>query len=450
MLIPPGALAQAVADRPHLVDVMPDMSWLWRPRRRRSSYGRVKDDAELSVVVTGSNAAAVDEENVLPLILPHLPVDELVRARAVSKAYGTDLVDEAAFLRRIDSSLAQQKLTGLIDVERHRTIDLPEPLSRLHYLSRCAYVLEQAGPRMNALIRLASGSQMIDQLPLVLTAESVLALVPDKETFNQLPAAMAIYKAIGPLLCREDRENGTTTTMALQTGERESVELHPSGCARGCTNFIFVISYILVIMIGSPALAVILDPDPDPQMQQLTLEDRCLVLLFVLVAWTLCFSVCIAACACEDWYTARRPVLCGTINGLRFRTAFKEELSRGHPYLKTFSESDPLVVSQSRTHPSFSSFALYALMTVAAEQLTKVVDAELERERYLPHDTLTDTSAAEEDVIVIEWRKDGLETSATDCKRAVVVVLLNEGGDGAAVASGPRAPEDTLDGHHTP
>mmetsp|Transcript_22767 Transcript_22767/g.56187 ORF Transcript_22767/g.56187 Transcript_22767/m.56187 type:complete len:85 (-) Transcript_22767:82-336(-) len=84
-------------------------------------------------------------------------------------------------------------------------------------------------------------------------------------------------------------------------------------------------------------------------------------------------------------------------------------------------------------------------MKVAAEPLTEVVDTQLER-----NDTLTDTSTAEEDVIVVEWREDGLETSATDCKRAVVVVLLNEGGDGAAVASGPRAPEDTLDGHHTP
>ncbi|CEM08048.1 unnamed protein product [Vitrella brassicaformis CCMP3155] len=379
-----------VTNRPHLVDVMPDMSWLWRPRRRRSSYRRIKDDvesgllasaptAELSVVVTGSNAAAVDEENVLPLILPHLPVDELVTARAVSKAYGTDLVDEAAFLRRIDSCLTQQKLTGLIDVERYRTIDLPESVSRLDYLSRCAYVLEQAGPWMNALIRLASGSQMIDQLPLVLTAESVLALVPDKATFNQLPAAMATYNAIGPLLCREDRENGTTTTMALQTGERESVELHPSACARGCTTLIFMFSYVVAIL-GSAALGVILNPDPDRQMQQLTLEDRCQLVLFVLVVWTLCLSLCIAA-------------------------------SRA-------------------TAPSFTSLALHALMKVAAEPLTEVVDTQLER-----NDTLTDTSTAEEDVIVVEWREDGLETSATDCKRAMVVVLLNEGGDGAAVAS---------------
>ncbi|CEM15803.1 unnamed protein product [Vitrella brassicaformis CCMP3155] len=136
------------------------------------------------------------------VIYPCLPIDEAVcSARPISRAHGSQLVNEAFVQRRIDKHLSRHSLTGLIDVERtadtsnaaaptpaphtssSSSSDPPAPaaaggggrhVSHFCYLSQCCYALEHGGAvwcEWPDFIRLADIYKLTPStgLPLIIT-----------------------------------------------------------------------------------------------------------------------------------------------------------------------------------------------------------------------------------------------------------------------------------------
>ncbi|CEL92170.1 unnamed protein product [Vitrella brassicaformis CCMP3155] len=175
-------------------------------------------------------------------IYPMLSVCEAVcSARPTSKAHGSQLVDEAFMLKRIDQDLKKHSLTGLVDVERPTPPTAtatatataadtdppggpptdPQPASdavrRFRYLSASAYALERGGAvwqQMTDFIHLAHKYKLIKTLPLRLSANSL----PTAAAFDELPLALAVYKTFGRLLSYKG------DSLALERVEEEMEE----------------------------------------------------------------------------------------------------------------------------------------------------------------------------------------------------------------------------------
>jgi len=120
-------------------------------------------------------------------VVGYLPVDVAISpARAANTHYGTQLINEAFMLKRVDCSLDSNHLSGLIDVYR----------PTFQYFSKCAYVLEQGGHvwrEMAEFIRVAAIYKLIKALPLRLSADWMATMMASKSDFHQMPAALAIY-----------------------------------------------------------------------------------------------------------------------------------------------------------------------------------------------------------------------------------------------------------------
>ncbi|CEM27752.1 unnamed protein product [Vitrella brassicaformis CCMP3155] len=412
-----------------------------------------------SVLVTGNDAAAVTaaggEERVLPpdvygrASLSFLSVAELLRARAVSKAYGTELIDAAFIMQRIDSYLAQQDLTGLIDVERHRT--------DIDYFSRCAYLIEQAN-RASTLIRMANSCRLIDnQLPLVLPAECVLADLPDKTTFHRLPTTMAVYKTVGQLF-GGDSERGENNTAAvglrIEESERLRVETFPEMdsplwilglyCPVVWT-FVWWICVCMCIRVCDSAFG-----DYIKAMEDTWYLDCLLVILQMIFAAVATLGLVGPFFCFIELLTARwRVVQWCSIGGRRFRAAFRDELPNaddlrippqanhitdGQSYRATYWDRDPAVLCGASTHPSFTTFALHTLIMATKRRV--LLDMRLEHQAFQQL-TRHGITADEHDVILIEWRDDRpLRATAKDCERIMIVLLMEDDKvGGPAVAS---------------
>ncbi|CEL91687.1 unnamed protein product [Vitrella brassicaformis CCMP3155] len=168
------------------------------------------------------------------VIYPCLRIDEAVgSARPISRAHGSQLVDEAFVLRRIAKHLSRHSLTGLIDVDRTAadTTDAAAPTpapptssssdaptlggdagcgdgghqSHFGYLCRCCYALEHGGAvwcEWPDFIRLADIYNLTPStgLPLVMSAEWMAAHLPTKGDFHTMPLALRQYSTFGHLL----------------------------------------------------------------------------------------------------------------------------------------------------------------------------------------------------------------------------------------------------------
>mmetsp|Transcript_35708 Transcript_35708/g.102588 ORF Transcript_35708/g.102588 Transcript_35708/m.102588 type:complete len:388 (-) Transcript_35708:1093-2256(-) len=153
------------------------------------------------------------------VVLPCLPVCELVAARATDRSHAAVITAEL-LLQRIDALLSRHGLTGLIDVDR----TTPSPnqpgglidmilgclqrlraytrrltgrrLTRLGYLVRCLYVLEQGGSEwrvMGMAVRLAAICRLTPNgLPLTMS----VAHLPTRWAFHQMPVMMSVYTTI--------------------------------------------------------------------------------------------------------------------------------------------------------------------------------------------------------------------------------------------------------------
>ncbi|CEL91970.1 unnamed protein product [Vitrella brassicaformis CCMP3155] len=140
-----------------------------------------------------------------------LQLPDVASLRNTSRTIGTSIITAALLVERIDGCLARHSLTGLIDM--HRTAPLP-----FTYVLRVAYVLEQGTDerrRIGWFIRLAAiyGLTPASGLPLVLSAQWLMAHLPSKTAFHQLPDAMAIYRLLGHLLTYQG------TSLALQQAD---------------------------------------------------------------------------------------------------------------------------------------------------------------------------------------------------------------------------------------
>ncbi|CEM25394.1 unnamed protein product [Vitrella brassicaformis CCMP3155] len=160
-----------------------------------------------------------------------LPIDEAVcSSRPISRAHGSQLVNEAFVQRRIDTHLSRHSLTGLIDVNRtaadtanaaaptpaHPTTsssDAPAPaaggggphVSHFCYLSQCCYVLEHGGAlwcEWPDFIRLADIYKLTPStgLPLIMSPQWMAAHLPTKADFHTMPLALRQYSTFGHLL----------------------------------------------------------------------------------------------------------------------------------------------------------------------------------------------------------------------------------------------------------
>ncbi|CEM31854.1 unnamed protein product [Vitrella brassicaformis CCMP3155] len=402
------------------------LGWLL-PWKCRHDYERVPADAadECEMVSLLSVAIAGEDQtlpaDVLGLVVSFLPVDVAVMTRAVGKPYSSQLIDET-FLWRIDSSLAQQQLTGLIDVERDRGIDpsappLPPSLSRLGYLARCAYVIEQAAewPTMATLIKVAGVCGVAGQLPLVLSAEFMAAHLPDKAIFHRLPTAMAIYNALS--YAPPDANDGAAGGLQLREVDNR------------------VEASLLVV----PA----------------TILSRVLLAAF--------YVICLAALACVIAETALklflhilvrrvhkrlRLVQHYGIGSMTFRIIGRDELLCFRPFLwRAYRRLDPPVtlVSFGDIYPSFSSFALHTLLLEGAFDTTLRVVLEGQVNSWNARgggsSLYTDGSlSGHSDVLVIDrrWSQGVLLEIVDDIflrRRCMVVVLLLGGGSVVASVS---------------
>ncbi|CEM27666.1 unnamed protein product [Vitrella brassicaformis CCMP3155] len=133
-------------------------------------------------------------------VVGYLPVDVAISpARATNTHYGTQLINEAFMLRRIDGSLDGNHLTGLVDVHR----------PTFQYYSKCAYVFEQGRKvwqQMADFIRLAAIHKLTEALPLRLSIDWMAEQLARKRDFQQktgfpqMPLGLAIYSTFGHML----------------------------------------------------------------------------------------------------------------------------------------------------------------------------------------------------------------------------------------------------------
>ncbi|CEM22743.1 unnamed protein product [Vitrella brassicaformis CCMP3155] len=144
-------------------------------------------------------------------VVGYLPVDVAISpARATNTHYGTQLINEAFMLKRVDCSLDSNHLSGLIDVYR----------PTFQYFSKCAYVLEQGGHvwrEMAEFIRVAAIYKLIKALPLplMLSPQWMADHLATKAAFDELPLALAIYNTFGHLL----HHQGTTLELRRVEGD---------------------------------------------------------------------------------------------------------------------------------------------------------------------------------------------------------------------------------------
>ncbi|CEL98611.1 unnamed protein product [Vitrella brassicaformis CCMP3155] len=165
-------------------------------------------------------------------VLPCLPVCELVAARATDRSHAA-VITADLLLQRIDALLSRHGLTGLIDIDR-TTPSLNQlggligvilgclqrlraytrrltgrRLTRLGYLVRCLYVLEQGGSEwrvMGMAVRLAAICRLTPNgLPLVLS----VAHLHSRAAFDSVPLTVAIYQ----LLSHQLTCNGYSLTL---------------------------------------------------------------------------------------------------------------------------------------------------------------------------------------------------------------------------------------------
>ncbi|CEL92189.1 unnamed protein product [Vitrella brassicaformis CCMP3155] len=183
------------------------------------------------------------------VIHPMLSVSEAVcSARPTSKAHGSQLVDEAFMLKRIDQDLNKDSLTGLVDVERPTpptgtptAADTdppggppthPQPDSdaatpadrsrRFRYLSASAYALERGGAvlqQMADFIHLSHKYKLTKELPLRLSADGMADDLANKTALDELPLALAVYKTFGHLLTYKPEGSDEETSLALERVE---------------------------------------------------------------------------------------------------------------------------------------------------------------------------------------------------------------------------------------
>ncbi|CEM16440.1 unnamed protein product [Vitrella brassicaformis CCMP3155] len=140
-----------------------------------------------------------------------LQLPDVAALRNTSGTIGTSIITAALLVERIDGSLTRHSLTGLIDIDR--TAPLP-----FTYVLRVAYVLEQGSNEwrlMRWFIRLAAIYRLTSAngLPLVLSAQWLMAHLPSKTAFHRLPDAMAIYRLLGHMLTYRG------TSLALQQAD---------------------------------------------------------------------------------------------------------------------------------------------------------------------------------------------------------------------------------------
>ncbi|CEL98077.1 unnamed protein product [Vitrella brassicaformis CCMP3155] len=164
------------------------------------------------------------------VIYPCLPIDEAVcSARPISRAHGSQLVNEAFVQRCIAKHLSRHSLTGLIDVHRtaadtvNAAAPTPAPptassssdapaaaggdgphVSHICYLCRCCYVLEHGGAlwcEWPDFIRLADIYKLTPStgLPLIMSAQWMAAHLPTKADFHTMPLALRQYSTFGHL-----------------------------------------------------------------------------------------------------------------------------------------------------------------------------------------------------------------------------------------------------------
>ncbi|CEM38472.1 unnamed protein product, partial [Vitrella brassicaformis CCMP3155] len=164
-----------------------------------------------------------------------LPIDEAVcSARPISRAHGSQLVNEAFVQRRIAKHLSRHSLTGLIDVHRtaadtaSATAPTPAPpttsssssdapaaaaaggggphVSHFCYLCQCCYALEHGGAvwceQWPDFIRLADIYKLTPStgLPLIMSPQWMAAHLPIKADFHTMPLALRQYSTFGHLL----------------------------------------------------------------------------------------------------------------------------------------------------------------------------------------------------------------------------------------------------------
>ncbi|CEM15814.1 unnamed protein product [Vitrella brassicaformis CCMP3155] len=167
------------------------------------------------------------------VIYPWLPIDEAVcSARPISRAHGSQLVNEAFVQRRITKHLSRHSLTGLIDVQRtaadttnaaaptpappttsSSSSDAPAPaaagggrhVSHFCHLCQCCYALEHGGVvwcEWPEFIRLADIYKLTPStgLPLIMSAQWMAAHLPTKADFHTMPLALRQYSTFGHLL----------------------------------------------------------------------------------------------------------------------------------------------------------------------------------------------------------------------------------------------------------
>jgi len=466
------------------------MIWLLRWWTSRFSYRRVADHrqllststeeddstTQLSVVIGGAGAdQGLPADVFARVVIPLLPVDDAVRLRAVGKAYGAQLIDEAFLLGRINSCLAQQQLTGLIDVERDRGVDpsapvLPPSLSRFGYLARCAYVIERAAEwrMMATFIRVASAWGAAGQLPMVLSAESVAAHVPDKATFHRLPAAMAVYTTFGGLLC----SGASSQQLQLQLTEgcrrKTDVFVIPTSLLqRLLTAAVYVIYVLLwVWLLVRLTLSFYLDDilkAPHDNLLALRWIGAGLTCIYadagvILTACLLYVSLMVfllhARSRLVQWYA---------IGERQFRIVERNELWRLILGRLIYCPSDPPVNSggrfplsskwTDRVYRSFSAFALDKLLGLnhvnRARKITLKVRTSCRAFRHYAALVLSDSFTCEPDIVVIDMReseeKPPRQPVSYEPRR--VVVLLLAGGLVASVHLGERI---NIHGHMMP
>ncbi|CEM03527.1 unnamed protein product [Vitrella brassicaformis CCMP3155] len=153
-------------------------------------------------------ASSVPSEVWRGRVVACLQLPDVASLRNTSRTIGTSIITAALLVERIDGSLARHSLTALIDIDR--TAPLP-----FTYVLRVAYVLEQGTEEwrlMGWFIRLAAIYRLTpaNGLPLVLSAQWLMAHLPSRTAFHQLPDAMAIYRLHGHMLTYQG------TSLALQ------------------------------------------------------------------------------------------------------------------------------------------------------------------------------------------------------------------------------------------
>ncbi|CEM27688.1 unnamed protein product [Vitrella brassicaformis CCMP3155] len=270
-------------------------------------------------------------------------------------------------MRHIGRCLAQQRLNGLVDVERNTQPAAPS-LFRFGNLCRCAHIIDRAAGwrHMATVVRLASacGAVRGGRLPLVMSAEWLVAhYLPDTATSDGRPrgatkGSLRYVRAVWNMLTGGS-DTSSESVAIKQTDSEEEVKLMTYWPEQLQHRWFW---FELFCWLCCPSIVAAFIGGARVAMQRpFNWIGDLLLFLWFLAMMIFPFSAA-GLRMLEDLEGPQCSMPWLTIGGKRFRVVPREEMCRWHPFWRDYDEFDPPIRCGQWLYPSCTSFIAYTLL----------------------------------------------------------------------------------------